>query len=186
MTQYRRLRLNGATYYFTLCLQDRSATALTDHIDTLRWAYARTVAELPVTCVAMVVLPDHLHAVWTLPEGDAGFSERWRRIKARFSLALPELAQPRASQSAKRDRGIWQRRFWEHAVRGPAELADLVEHCRMNPVRHGLVQDPADWPYSSFAKAANLPVTMGTSAHPTQIPPAWAPAQTTVGVPLAL
>ena len=69
MTSYRRLRLPGATYFFTLCLEDRGSTALVDHVALLRNAYAKTVAELPVICRAMVVLPDHLHAVWTEPAG---------------------------------------------------------------------------------------------------------------------
>jgi len=175
MTNYRRLRLNGATYFFTLCLQDRGSTALTDHIDTLRFAYARTVAELPVRCEAMVVLPDHLHAVWTLPDGDADFSERWRRIKARFSLALPEVGRPSPSMAARRERGLWQRRFWEHAVRGPEELADLVNYCRINPVKHGLVADAADWPYSSVGKQAAVAQAMGRTAHPTPMLAGWSP-----------
>ena len=76
MISYRRLRLLGGTYFFTVCLEDRASAALTEHIDQLRFAYTKTVAEMPVTCRAMVVLPDHLHAIWTLPEGDADFSER--------------------------------------------------------------------------------------------------------------
>ena len=117
MTNYRRMRLPGATYFFTVCLQDRSSTVLTDHIDTLRFAYARTSHEMPVTCHAMVILPDHLHAIWTLPEGDANYSERWRRIKARFSNSVGGTIARCDSKMARRERGLWQRRFWEHVVR---------------------------------------------------------------------
>jgi putative transposase len=166
MTHYRRLRLKGATYFFTVCLEDRNARLLTDRIGDLRMAYARTMTELPVFCDAMVVLPDHLHAVWTLPPGDADFSERWRRIKARFARDLP-LPSRSASKMEKRERGIWQRRFWEHAVRGEEELAQLVEYCRVNPVRHGLVAEPGDWPFSSFAKRKT-----GAGLTPTPVPSA--------------
>lgn len=154
MTNYRRLRQPGGTYFFTVCLSDRSGRLLVDHINTLRWAYAKTMAEMPVTCPAMVVLPDHLHAIWTLPDGDHDFSERWRKIKARFSHALLADPNPNASKTAKRERGVWQRRFWEHRVRDDAELQTIIAYCRNNPVKHGHVTDPQDWPYSSFSKRA--------------------------------
>ena len=162
MTSYRRLRIPGATYFFTLCLQQKGSTALVDHIDLLRWSYARTVQDLPVTCHAMVILPDHLHALWTEPEGVVQFSERWRKIKARFSQALPAATDRSASKTLKRDKGIWQRRFWEHAVRDETEFRTCLAHCHSNPVTHGLVADAADWPYSSFHKRR-----MGNIAHPT-------------------
>ena len=162
MTQYRRLRLPGATYFFTVCLDDPTSTALTDHVGALRFAYARTMAERPVTCRAMVVLPNHLHAVWTLPAGDCDFSERWRLIKARFSHAVGLEVDRCASKIAKRERGIWQRRFWEHAVRDEAELQALVNYCHLNPVKHGFVSEPGDWPYSSLTKKKD-----GQIAHPT-------------------
>ena len=154
MTNYRRLRQPGGTYFFTVCLEDRSARLLVDHIDTLRWAYARTMADMPVSCPAMVVLPDHLYAIWTLPADDADFSERWRKIKARFSHALDADPNPNASKTAKRERGVCQRRFWEHRVRDDDELQTIIAYCRNNPVKHGHVTDPVDWPYSSFAKRA--------------------------------
>ena len=153
MTQYRRFLLPGATYFFTVRLEQRGATTLTDHIDGLRYAYAKAVQEFPVTCHAMVVLPDHLHAVWTEPEGEVWYSERWRRIKARFTDAVAEPGQQRPSLTAKRERGLWQRRFYEHAIRTEDEYRRAMEHCRTNPVRHGLVNDPGLWPYSSFSKA---------------------------------
>jgi putative transposase len=152
MTNYRRIRLPGATYFFTVCLDDPCGTTLTDHIDALRFAYARTVQELPVTCHAMVVMPNHLHAIWTLPDDDADYSERWRRIKARFSHSLA-LDVPRSdSKVAKRERGLWQRRFWEHVVRDERDFTSAMAYCWQNPVKHGFVDDPAQWPYSSFNK----------------------------------
>ncbi|MEZ5770301.1 MAG: transposase [Defluviimonas denitrificans] len=161
MTSYRRLRQTGATYFFTLCLQRRGATTLIDHVGLLREAYRRTVQELPVTCQAMVILPDHLHAIWTEPEGEVNYSERWRRIKARFSHALAGDFRPCDSKVGKRERGVWQRRFWEHALRGEADFVAAMEYCLTNPVKHGLVGAPEDWPYSSFTRR------MGNIAHPT-------------------
>ena len=153
MTQYRRFPLPGATYFFTVRLQTPGATLLTDHIDALRWSYAKAVQEFPVTCHAMVVLPDHLHAIWTEPEGGVWYGERWRRIKARFAQALTEPGQPRPSP--------WQRRFQEHCLRTGDEFRHAVEHCRTNPQRHGLVAGAEAgveaWPYSSFARAGRLP-----------------------------
>ena len=87
MPNYRRLRVPGATYFFTVYLAERGGTLLTDRIDLLREAYRLTVAEQPVRCDAMVILPDHIHAVWTLPAGDADFSRRWQKLKGRFTHA---------------------------------------------------------------------------------------------------
>jgi putative transposase len=160
MTEYRRLLLPGATYFFTVRLEQRGSTLLTDHIESLRYAYALTLREYPVTCHAMVVLPDHLHAVWTEPEGGVWYSQRWQRIKARFSHAIPEGGQQRPSLDRKRERGIWQRRFYEHAIRNQDEFQRALAHCENNPVKHGLVSDAALWPFSSFAKGR-----MGHPAH---------------------
>ena len=152
MTAYRRLILPEATYFFTVCLEDRAATTLVDEIDRLRAAYAVTVAEMPILCHAMVVLPNHLHAIWTEP-AIPRFSERWRRIKARFTHSLTGDFLPNASKTLTRERGLWQRRFWEHAIRNADEFSKAMDYCRMNPEKHGLVTEPQDWPYSSFTKA---------------------------------
>jgi putative transposase len=161
MTQYRRRRIPGATYFFTLCLEDRDSRLLIDHIQILRAAYGKTLRELPAQCSAIVVLPNHLHAIWTEPEGQVQFSERWRRIKARFSHAIDQDFHPNLSKSAKRERGLWQRRFWEHAIRNEAEFIAAMEACHLDPVHHGLVKHPQDWDYSSFNRR------MGNIAHPT-------------------
>lgn len=143
MTQHQRFPATGPTYFFTVRLERTGATALTDHVDALRYAYARAVQDYPVTCHAMVVLPDHLHAIWTEPEGGAWYAERWRQIKTRFAHAV----------TPQKVGGLWQRRFQEHAIRTEDEFRRAVDHCRFNPVRHGLVREPDLWPYSSFAKA---------------------------------
>lgn len=152
MTSYRRLRLPGAICFFTLCLHQRGGRVLVDQIDRLRWAYAVTVAELPVICPAIVILPDHLHAIWCEPDGRSDYSERWRRIKARFSHAVGGDFRPRDSLRRKRECGLWQRRFWEHTLRGEADFLAAMNYCRLNPVRHGLVERPEDWAWSSFTK----------------------------------
>ena len=161
MTEYRRLRLPGATYFFTLCLQTRGQSTLIDNIDALRFAYARTVQDYPVTCHAMVILPDHLHAVMTEPESGVFYSERWRRFKARFSHAITTEGEMRPSLVAKRERGIWQRRFWEHAIRSDQDFNAALRYCEVDAVKHGLVGTAQDWPYSSFARRR-----MGNAAHP--------------------
>jgi putative transposase len=93
-------------------------------------------------------MPDHLHAVWTLPEEDADYSLRWRLIKSRFSRGLPK-GRLRPSQEARQERGIWQRRYWEHHIRDEADYTAHVRYCHMNPVKHGFVERPEDWTYSS-------------------------------------
>ncbi|MDD9731922.1 transposase [Mameliella sp. AT18] len=150
MTSYRRLRLPGATYFFTVNLSDRRSGALVDHIDDLRAAWARTCRDRPFLTEAVVVLPDHLHAIWTLPPGDADFSTRWRLIKTRFSLACGLAGRRSHSKRRKGERGPWQRRFWEHAIRGEADFRTHLHFCWGNPVRHGLVAQAEDWPYSSL------------------------------------
>lgn len=152
MSRYRRRYVPGGTYFFTVALADRGATTLVDEIALLRHAYAATVAEHPVTCDAMVVLPDHLHAVWTLPEGDADFSVRWKKIKARFSRDCAARGTPSPSKQARGEKGIWQRRFWEHAIRDAEDFERHVAYCWWNPVKHGFVTAPEDWPYSNYRR----------------------------------
>ena len=157
MTEHPRLLLPGATYFFTVRLEQRGSTLLTDHVDALRFAYAKAVAEFPVTCHAMVVLPDHLHAVWTEPAGEVWYSERWRRIKTRFAQGGVPPAPDRHRHDRTREHGLWQQRFSEYAIRGEVDFRLAMEHCRMNAVKHGLVTDPDLWPFSSFTKSRKLP-----------------------------
>ena len=149
MPNYIRPQVSGASIFFTVTLQARGTRLLVDQIAILREAVAVTKAERPFHIDAWVVLPDHLHCIWTLPGGDSDFSTRWRLIKARFSRALPE-GILRQSYLARQERGIWQRRFWEHHIRDVADMAAHVNYCWINPVKHGLVERPEDWPYSSI------------------------------------
>ena len=163
MTAYRRLRVSGGRYFFTVALADRSASTLVDHIDSLREAFVATRAERPFECGAMVVLPDHLHAVWTLPAGDADFATRWGAIKSRFTRAVKDAGMMgwnpilrTRSKVAKGDAGIWQRRFWEHCIRNAHDFERHVRYCWGNPVEHGYVQRAVDWPYSSIHRDIRL------------------------------
>lgn len=138
MPNYRRNRVPGGTYFFTVTLADRSSDLLTRRIDALRAVVQATRGILPFRTEAWVVLPDHMHWLWTLPEGDADFPVRWQRIKAGFSRAVTE-AGP-----------VWQRGYWEHTIRDDDDFAAHMDYIHFNPVKHGLVSHPAEWPHSSF------------------------------------
>ena len=160
MPNYRRAFVPGGCWFFTVNLLERRKTLLVDHIDALRAAVATTRERYPFVIDAVVVLPDHIHAVWTLPPGDADFSLRWRLIKQRFARGLPKHERISAVRRARHERGIWQRRFWEHLIRDEADYARHVEYCYINPVKHGLVSRVRDWPHSSFhrdVRAAIIP-----------------------------
>ena len=148
--QYRRARVAGGTYFFTANLADRSADTLVRYIDDLRQAISKIKATHPFSILAMVVLPEHLHTIWRMPEGDADYPMRWSLIKAGFSRRLGSGERIRHSRAAKRERGIWQRRYWEHQIRDEADLARHVDYIHYNPVRHGWVSLPIDWPYSTL------------------------------------
>ena len=96
------------------------------------------------------VLPEHVHAIWTLPPDDADYALRWRLIKTRFSRGLPDTEARSASRVVKRERGIWQRRYWEHAIRNEQDLANNIDYIHINPVKHGYVTRASDWPHSSI------------------------------------
>ena len=150
MPNYRRAFVPGGCWFFTVNLLERRRSLLTDHVDALREAMRRTRERFPFEIEAIVVLPDHLHAVWTLPPDDADFSLRWRLIKIRFSRALPKHERLSKVRQARGERGVWQRRFWEHLIRNDDDYRRHVEYCYINPVKHGLVQRVRDWRFSSF------------------------------------
>ena len=158
MPNYRRLFIPGATYFFTVTLQDRRSALLIEQIELLRRSVRIVRDQLPFTIEAWVVLPEHLHCLWTLPEGDSDFPARWHRIKRRFSSGLW-------------NRGvIWQRGYWEHAIRDERDFAAHMDYIHFNPIKHGLVAHPADWPYSTFrncvARGLYPPNWSGTDTAP--------------------
>ena len=150
MSRYRRARIDGGVLYFTLTLADRSSDLLVRHIDRLRQVYASVQKGYPFETTAICVLPDHLHAVWSLPPGDANFPLRWSMIKRGFSRGLASEPRRTASKIAKREKGIWQRRYWEHAIRDDTDLANHIDYIHFNPVKHGYVSRVGDWPHSTF------------------------------------
>ena len=176
MPMYRRPHVSGARVFFTIALADRGSTLLVDEVDRLRDAVRVTRAERPFGIDAWVVLPDHLHCVWTMPAGDAGYSVRWGAIKSRFTRSLRDAGrvgfQPTVAREAghpvgwnptlrrsaskvrKGDAGIWQRRFWEHHIRDEDDYRAHVRYCWINPVKHGLAERPEAWPFSSVHEVA--------------------------------
>lgn len=163
MPRYRRMRRPGARIFFTVALQTRGSDLLVRHIADLREAVRDTRAERWFGIDAWVILPDHMHCIWHLPEGDTEYSVRMGAIKARFSMALrragftpplPEILPHGGVNPALRKGqvGIWQKRFWEHHIRNEADWQAHRHHCWMNPVKHGLVDAPGDWPYSSYLR----------------------------------
>jgi putative transposase len=152
MPDYRRNRVPGGTYFFTATLHDRRSDLLVTHVEALRAAVRQVRTRAPFHIDAWVVLPDHMHCVWTLPAGDADFSARWRAIKIAFSKSLPNTEPRSAIMRDRGERGIWQRRYWEHTIRDDRDYATHVDYTHFNPVKHRYVEHPADWPYSSFRK----------------------------------
>ena len=152
MTEYRRYRVDGGTYFFTVALYDRRTALLTENIGLLRNAVTEIKRKHPFRIDAMVVLPEHLHCIFTLPENDHDFPMRWRQIKSAFSRQLPATERLSKSRINKHERGIWQRRFWEHAIADQNDFNRHVEYIHFNPVKHRLTERVADWPYSTFFK----------------------------------
>jgi putative transposase len=158
MTDYRRNFIAGGSFFFTVNLAERRLRLLTEHIDELRKAFRETRRDHPFTIDAMVILPNHLHTIWTMPEGDANFATRWGLIKSAFSHSLPTGERISDSRVAKGERGIWQRRYWEHTIRDESDFARHIDYVHINPVKHGYVTRVSDWPYSSFHRMVKLGV----------------------------
>jgi putative transposase len=150
VTNYRRNFICGGSFFFTANLAERRLRLLVDHVDLLRQAFRYVRRRHPFDIEAIVVLPDHLHAIWTLPEGDADFALRWRLIKSIFSRGLFAGEHRSPSRAKKGERGIWQRRYWEHTLRDEGDFARHADYIHFNPVKHGHVSRVRDWPYSSF------------------------------------
>jgi putative transposase len=152
MPDYRRARASGATWFFTVNLLERHRnTLLVDEIDHLRACLHAERERRPFAILAWVVLPEHMHWLWRLPPGDSDYSTRWRRIKTDFSRGLPLLERRSKTRQSRGERGIWQRRFWEHQIRDETDLHHHIDYIHFTPVKHGLVARTTDWPHSSFA-----------------------------------
>ncbi|WP_031432146.1 REP-associated tyrosine transposase [Methylomarinum vadi] len=151
MSNYRRAFIPGGTWFFTVnLLQRHNNDLLIREIGLLRETVKRVRARYPFQINAWVVLPEHLHCVWTLPPGDADFSIRWRLIKSGFSRALPKTERRSDVRKSAGERGIWQRHYWEHFIRDDVDYERHVDYVHANPLKHGYVKRVADWPYSTF------------------------------------
>ncbi|MEA5534081.1 REP-associated tyrosine transposase [Crocosphaera sp. XPORK-15E] len=151
--QYRRAKTPGATYFFTVVIHHRRPILReSENIDLLREAFRYVIKQHPFKIDGIVILPDHLHSIWTLPDNDADFSTRWRLIKSYFSRHCHASHQGKMtlSRQQKGEKAIWQRRFWEHQIRDDQDFINHLEYIHYNPVHHGLVFAPKDWQYSSF------------------------------------
>ncbi|PCJ21777.1 MAG: transposase [Gammaproteobacteria bacterium] len=147
--RYRRADTLGGTYFFTVNLAERNKTLLVDEIDVLRASINKVKKQHPFKLDAMVVMPEHLHAILTLPHNDNDFATRWMLIKAGFSRHIPKQESISDSRLSRGERGIWQRRYWEHLIRDDADFSAHVDYIHFNPVKHGHVARAVDWPYSS-------------------------------------
>lgn len=147
MSNYRRVILRGGTFFFTVVTHGRRPVfAAPDRVAALRAAIRKVSVQRPFAVEAMVVLPDHLHCIWRLPEDDDDYSSRWREIKKATSREI-------APQSNLRgERQVWQRRFWEHLIRDDDDWRQHVAYIHYNPVKHGLAKSASEWPWSSFSR----------------------------------
>jgi putative transposase len=154
--RYRRVRVEGGTYFFTVVTHQRKPIFRNqEEIAFLAEAIDKIRARHPFEVDAQVILPDHLHTLWTLPEGDANFSKRWQLIKEAFTRSYVKRQLTPEQAEGRRDRGsqpVWQNRFWEHLVRDERDFSTHLDYIHLNPVQHGFVKSPCDWPHSTFQK----------------------------------
>ncbi len=169
MTEYRRFYLPNATWFFTVNLAERKNNRLlVDKIDLLRECFRYVKQQKPFHINAIVIMPDHLHCIWTLPPDDGNYSVRWNMLKGRFSRAIDKGERISTTRINRRERGIWQRRFWAHLITDQEDYNQHIDYIHWNPVKHGLVKRVIDWPHSSFPQYVEqgvFPVTWGHSGH---------------------
>ncbi|MEI6125865.1 MAG: transposase [Pseudomonadota bacterium] len=153
--EYRRAQTKGGTYFFTLVTYSRTKIfAHEENIDLLRNAFKNVMSVHPLKIDAFVLLPDHLHCMWTLPVNDGVFSKRWRLIKSHVSQECDAKYKnmPSETRQTKKEQAVWQRRFWEHQIRDDRDFKAHCDYIHYNPVKHGLVKAPGDWQYSTFTR----------------------------------
>ena len=169
MSNYRRMFVPGGEYFFTVNLHDRSSDLLVRNIDAFRAAWRYVEGRMPFETVAAVVLPDHLHCIWQLPPGDDAYPTRWRLLKAHFTRSLGKAG---VAVDGKRvgERGVWQRRYWEHVIRDDRDRLAHVDYIHNNPVKHGYCSRVDEWPYSTWrrwdAMSAGDPATPDYAVEP--------------------
>ena len=149
MVNYRRSFIPGGTFFFTVTLKNRKSNLLVERFSLFKEAVQRVKDQHPFQIKAYVVLPEHLHMIWELPSGDSNYSLRWKKIKALFSKSIHK-AGVELSKTKHNEYRLWQRRFWEHAIKDTLDLDNHVNYIHYNPIKHGLVEELHDWPHSSF------------------------------------
>ena len=154
MPEYRRIKQAGGTYFFTVVTHGRRPILTYPEVrQALREGISQVRQTMPFSIEAWVLLPDHLHAIWTLPEHDDRFGARWAVIKSCVTKRCKNLFGPgenvNLSRSNRHEGGFWQRRFWEHIIRDEADFHRHLDYLHWNPVKHGYVKIPTDWPYST-------------------------------------
>lgn len=153
MPNYRRAKIPGATWFFTInLLERRDNNLLIEEILLLKDCIKKVYTSHPFEIIAWVALPDYMHCLWRLPEGDADYATRWRLIKTYFSKALTAREYRLPSRIKNSERGIWQRHYWEHWIRNEQDLQRYFNYIHRNPLKHGLLTRVADWPHSTFHK----------------------------------
>jgi putative transposase len=162
MVHYRRNLVPGGTYFFTVTLKDRRSSALVDHVGQLRSAFRKVRKAKPFVVDAIVVLPEHLHAILTLPLNDSDFPGRWKAIKAAFTHNVAKAGLP-IRRNARGEYDLWQSRYWEHTVRSEADFERCADYIHYNPVKHGLVSVPVAWKFSSLRRYIRVGI----------LPPDW-------------
>lgn len=152
MPNYIRLKTHGATYFFTVVTAERQPILTHPEVLTaLRTAIKSTQAIYPFEIDAWVLLPDHMHVIWSLPADDANYAVRWSQIKRKTAQACRHLARPSStSQQQRREINFWQRRFWEHQIRDEFDYQRHLDYAHFNPIKHQVVDRLVDWPYSTF------------------------------------
>ena len=163
MVRYRRNFVPGGKFFFTVTLADRRSSVLVDHVGLLRDAFRKTRDRNPFAVDAIVILPDHLHAILTLPPDDFDFSGRWKAIKAAFTRSVVAIGAP-IPRNHRGEYALWQRRFWEHTIRDERDFERCSNYIHFNPVKHRIVSIPAEWPFSSlrsYVRAGLLPRDWG-------------------------
>ena len=156
MSNYRRNYVEGGTFFFTVKLANPQSQLLVQHIDWLRQAYGNVQKYYPFETIAICVLPNHIHAIWQLPDGDTNYSVRWRMLKTYFSKNFQTVENRSVSKQKHHEKGIWQRRFYEHTIRNEQDLQRCVDYIYYNPVKHGWVKCVKDWTFSSFHRDVRM------------------------------
>ena len=149
MVNYRRDYTKGGVYFFTVTLKNRRANYLTQYINILGDAFRFVRNKYAYSTLAITILPDHIHVIWELPQGDSNYSLRWRLIKKHVTQELLKQQVP-LTKDSRGAYNLWQNRFWEHLIRNEHDLQKHIDYIHFNPVKHGYTSIPADWPYSSI------------------------------------